>query len=198
MFAKMLVAWAALVICLTVQAQAQYDPLASDIFTLPDDMRKTSSLNTQNIYLNPYVDPLGIDPLMRPLDPEHTAEYLDKISGREYLAPFVPVQEDLRGNWKLDLLGGTPGVVELQLVQNQDAVFGRGTLSLAGSNSTVAISASGGTVKDVLYLDLVDAEALKLYRCTLTISKDFLSGSFTAFDARGRIWSGTAQGSRMA
>ena len=38
--AKMLVAWAALVICMTVQAQAQYDPLASDIFTLPDDMRK--------------------------------------------------------------------------------------------------------------------------------------------------------------
>lgn len=198
MFTKMLVAWAALVICLTVQAQAQYDPLASDIFTLPDDMRRTSSLNAQNIYINPYVDPLGIDPLMRPLDPEHTAEYLDKISGREYLAPFVPVQEDLRGNWKLDLLGGTPGVVELLLVQNKDAVFGRGTLSLAGSSSTVAISASGGTVKDVLYLDLVDAEELTLYRCTLTISKDFLSGSFTAFDAQGRAWSGTAQGSRVA
>ncbi len=198
MFAKMLVAWAALVICLTVQAQAQYDPLASDIFTLPDDMRRTSSLDTQNIYINPYVDPLGIDPLMRPLDPEHTAEYLDKISGREYLAPFVPVQEDLRGNWKLDLLGGTPGVVELLLVQNRDLVFGRGTLSLAGSSSTVAISASGGTVKDVLYLDLVDAKELTLYRCTLTISKDFLSGSFTAFDAQGRAWSGTAQGSRVA
>ena len=142
------------------------------------------------------MDPLGIDPLMRPLDTEHTAEYLNKISGREYLGPFVPVQEDLRGNWKLDLLGGMPGKAELQLVQNRDAVFGRGTLSLAGS--TIAVSASGGTVKDVLYLDLVDVQELMLYRCTLTISKDFLSGSVTAFDAQGRVWSGTAQGSRSA
>jgi hypothetical protein len=198
MSAKMLTAWAALVICMTVQAQAQYDPLASDIFTLPDDMRRTSSLNTQNIYINPYADPLGIDPLMRPLDPEHTAEYLDKISGREYLGLFAPVQEDLRGNWDLDLMGGMPGKVELLLVQNRDLVFGRGTLSLAGSGSTVAISASGGTVNDVLYLDLVDAKELMLYRCTLTISKDFLSGSFAAFDAQGRIWTGTAQGTRSA
>ncbi len=198
MSAKMLLAWAALVICLTVQGQAQYDPLASDIFTLPDDMRRTSSLDTQIVYFDPYADPLSIDPLMRPLDPEHTAEYLDKISGREYLGPFVPIQEDLRGNWKLDLMGGVPGKVELLLVQNRDAVFGRGALSLAGSSSAVAISASGGTVKDVLYLDLVNAEELMLYRCTLTISKDFLSGSFTALDAQGRVWSGTAQGSRSA
>ena len=45
--AKMLVAWAALVMVLTVQCQAQYDPLGSDIFTLPDDMRRTSSLDAQ-------------------------------------------------------------------------------------------------------------------------------------------------------
>jgi hypothetical protein len=196
MFAKMLVAWAALVMCLTLQAQAQYDPLASDIFTLPDDMRRTSSLDTQRIYIDSIVDPLGIGPLMRPLDPQHTAEYLDKISGREYLGPFVPVQEDLRGNWRLDLLGGASGMVELQLVQNRDAVFGRGTLSLPAS--THAVSASGRTVRDVLYLDLVNAEELTLYWFTLTISRDLLSGSFTAFDAQGRIWSGTARGSRTA
>ncbi len=195
MFAKMLVAWAALLMCLT-QAQAQYDPLASDIFTLPDDMRRTSNMDAQRIYIDPIMDPLRIDPLMRPLDPEHTAEYLNKNSGREYLGTFVPVQEDLRGNWKLDLLGGTPGTVELQLVQNRDAVFGRGTLSLPGS--THAVSASGRTVKDVLYLDLVNAEEPALYRFILTTDNDFLSGNFTAFDAQGRIWSGTAGGSRMA
>jgi len=134
--------------------------------------------------------------LMRPLDPEHTAEFLNRLSGREYLGPFVPVQEDLQGNWKLDLLGGMPGTVEMLLVLNRDAVIGRGTLSLAGY--TNAVSASGQAVKDVLYLDLVDAEKLTLYRCTLTISKDFLSGSFNAFDAQGRVWSGTARGSRLA
>jgi hypothetical protein len=180
---------------LTVQSQAQYDPLGSDIFTLPDDMRRTSSLDTLR-YFDSIADPLGLDPLMRPLDPEHTAEFLDKISGREYLGPFVPLQDGLRGNWKLDLQGGTPGKVDLLLVQNRDVVFGRGTLSLAGS--TNAVSASGQAVKEVVYLDLVNGEDLTLYRCTLTMSKDFLSGSFNAFDAQGRVWSGTIQGGRPA
>jgi hypothetical protein len=195
MFAKMLVAWAALVMVLTVQSQAQYDPLGSDIFTLPDDMRRTNSLDALK-YFDSRADPLGLDPLMRPLDPEHTAEFLDRISGPKYIAPFVPLQEELRGNWKLDLLGETLERVNLLLVQNRDAVFGRGTLSLAGS--TFAVSASGQKANDVLYLDLVNAEDLTLYRCTLTISKDFLSGSFNAFDVQGRVWSGTAQGGRSA
>ena len=196
MFAKMLIAWAAIVMCLSVQGQSQYDPLGSDIFTLPDDMRRTSSLDTQIVYIDPNKDPLSIDPLMRPLDPEHTTEYLNIISGRQYLGPFVPVQEDLRGNWNLDMMGGMPGKVELLLVQNRDAVFGRGIISLAGS--TNAVSASGQAVKDVLYLDIVNAQELTLYRCTLTMSKDFLSGSFNAFDAQGRAWSGTIQGGRSA
>ncbi len=195
MFAKMLVAWAALVMVLTVQSQAQYDPLGSDIFTLPDDMRRTSSLDTIK-YFDSRADPLGLDPLMRPLDPEHTAEFLDKISGPKYIAPFVPLQEDLRGNWKLDLLGETLGKVDLLLIQNRDAVFGRGTLSLAGS--TFAVSASGRAVKDVLSLDLLNMDDLTLYRCTLTVNQGILSGSFNAFDAQGRIWSGTAGGVRSA
>ena len=134
MSVKMLVAWAALVMVLTAQSQAQYDPLGSDIFTLPDDMRRTNSLDALK-YFDSRADPLGLDPLMRPLDPEHTAEFLDKISGREYLGPFVPAAQDLRGNWNLNLLGGMPGKVDLLLVQNRDAVFGRGTLSLAGSSN---------------------------------------------------------------
>jgi len=195
MFAKMLVAWAATVLCLSVPGQSQYDPLGSDIFTLPEDMRRTGSLDTLN-YFDSKADPLGLDPLMRPLDPEHTAEFLDKISGLKYIAPFVPLQEELRGNWKLNLLGAMPGKVDLLLVQNRDAVFGRGTLSLAGS--TNAVSASGQVVKDVLYLDLLNMDDLTLYRCTLSISKDFLSGSFNAFNAVGRVWSGQAQASRSA
>ncbi len=195
MFAKMLLAWAAIVLALVVQGQAQYDPLASDIFTLPEDMRRTSDLDAQKVYIDPNADPLGIDPLMRPLDPEHTTEYLDKIGSRTYLGPIVPATQDLRGNWNLNLLGSMPGKFELLLVQNRDVVFGRGTLSLAGC--TNAVSASGQAVKDVLYLDLINAEQMMLYRCTLTMSKDFLSGSFNVFDAQGQAWSGTIQGSRL-
>lgn len=195
MYAKTLMAWAVTVLALIVPGQAQYDPLGSDIFTLPDDMSRTSSLDALK-YFDSRADPLGLDPLMRPLDPEHTAEFLDKIRGRKYLGPFVPAAQELRGNWNLNLLGGMPGKVDLLLVQNRDAVFGRGTLSLAGSSN--ALSASGQAVKDVLYLDLINAEELMLYRCTLTMSKDFLSGSFLVFDAQGQAWSGIIQGSRAA
>lgn len=198
MYAKMLVAWAAIVICLSVsvQGQPQQDPLGSDIFTLPDDLRRTSSQDAPKVYIDPNADPLSIDSLMRQLDTEHTTEYLDRISGREYLGPIVPIAQELQGNWRLDLLGGMPGKVDLLLVQNRDAVFGRGTLSLAGTINDV--SASGWTAKDVLYLDLVNARDLILYRCTLTMSRDYLSGGFNAYDAQGRAWSGTIQGGRPA
>ncbi|OPY49831.1 MAG: hypothetical protein A4E49_02913 [Methanosaeta sp. PtaU1.Bin112] len=193
---KMLAVWAAVFLALISPGQAQYDPLASDIFALPGEKGTTSSLNAQKVYIDPNADPLGIDALMQPIDPEHSTEYLNKIGGRTYLGPFVPAAQDLRGNWHLLLQGGVPGETQLFLVQNRDAVFGRGNLYLAGSTSSV--SASGQAVKDVLYLDLINAETLVLYRCTLTMSKDFLSGSFAAFDAYGQAWSGTIQGSRSA
>jgi hypothetical protein len=165
MYAKIFMAWTFIFICLSMQAQSQYDPL-------------------------------GIDALMRPLDPEHTTEYLDQISSRTYLGPIVPASEDLRGNWNLNLQGGMPGIVDLLLVQNRDAVFGRGTMYFAGSAN--AISASGQAIEDVLNLDLVNGNQMTLYRCTLTISRGFLSGSFIALDAYGHAWSGTIQGSRSA
>jgi hypothetical protein len=89
-----------------------------------------------------------------------------------------------------------PGQVDLMLLQNRDAVFEWGTLSWG--SSTLAVSASGQILKDVLYLDLVTIEDLTLRRCTLTTSKDYLSGSFNAFDAYGRVWSGTFRGSRSS
>jgi len=193
MFVKMLLAWAVIALCLTIQAESQYDPLATDIYKIPTDLRRTNSLDDdQKVYIDPKSDPLGIDPLMRPLDPEHTWEYLEMISGGEYLGPYASSNEDLQGNWLLDILGGTSGKVDLQLLQNQNSVFGRGSLSLGGLTTTA--SASGTIVKDVLYLDLVSLEDLKLYRCALTISKDYLSGSYYAFDSYGGIRTGTVTG----
>ncbi len=78
----------------------------------------------------------------------------------------------------------------------RNAVFGRCSISLAGSISS--LSARGWTTKDKLYLDLVDVEAMILYRCSLTMSKDFLSGSYNAYDAQGRSWYGTLQDGRRA
>jgi len=195
---NILAIWAVVFLAMISPCQAQYDPLASDIFTLPGEKRSTGSLSAQ-VHTDTNADPLGIDALMQPLDPEHSIEYLNKISGRTYLGPFVPSAQDLSGNWHLLLHGGSPGEVQLLLVQNRDAVFGRGYMYLAGSAGMASsVSASGQAVKDVLYLDLIDAEKLVLYRCTLTMRTDFLSGGFAAFDARGQAWSGTIQGSRPA
>ena len=178
-----------------VQAQA-YDPLGSDIFLMPGESRAISGQDNVKTYIDPNADPLSIDPLMRPIDPQHSAEYLDKISGREYAGPFAQITQDLRGNWRLNLYGSLPGTADLTLVQNKDAVFGRGMLTSFGT--TKDLSASGWTAKDVLYLDMVDMQNMMLYRCTLTMSEDNLSGSFNAYDAQGGAWSGTIQGSRQA
>lgn len=184
-----------LMACLMMQAQA-YDPLGSDIFQMPGESRGAVSQDNVKRYIDPYADPLSIDPLMRPIDPQHSAEYLDKISGREYMGPFDPITQDLRGNWRLSLYGSMSGTIDLLLVQNKDAVFGRGVLTSAGTAKE--LSASGWTAKDVIYLDLVDMQNMILFRCTLTMNKDFLSGSFNAYDAQGAAWSGTMQGSRQA
>jgi hypothetical protein len=68
MFAKKLLAWGILVLCLIPQAESQYDPFGTDIFTAPKDLRRLSSPgdNYELVYLDPMADPLSIDPLMHP------------------------------------------------------------------------------------------------------------------------------------
>ena len=149
MFAKMLLTWGILLIFLTVQAESQYDPLGTDIVTIPTDLRRTSSLgdNDERVYLDPLADPLSIDPIMRQLDPQHTWEYLRKAGVRAYADPNLHQEVDLRGDWMLEL-------------------------------------------KDRALRHLI------LFRFTLTVSKDYLSGSYYAFDAQGGVWTGTATGRR--
>ncbi|HON34716.1 MAG TPA: hypothetical protein PLY52_00205 [Methanothrix sp.] len=180
--------------CLFVPAQG-YDPLGSEIFLLPGEQRVIGGQDSVKRIIDPYADPLGIEPLMRPIDPQHSAEYLDVISGRDHAGPFAIIALNLRGNWRMSMYGSMPGTIDLLLAQNKDAVFGRGILTSAGT--TKELSASGWTVKDVLYLDLVDLQNMMLFRCTLTMSESSLSGSFNAYDAMGGSWSGPMQGSRL-
>jgi hypothetical protein len=198
MMAKILMASALIAVMgMTLQGAAQADPLGTG-YTIPVDLRRTSSLgdNKPIVFFDPQADPLGIDPLMRPLDPEHTWEYLDRISGRAYLSPYIAPETDLRGRWALSLTGGMPGQADLMLLQDRNVILGRGTLASGGS--TLTATASGQISVDVLYLDLVSLEDLKLYRLTLTIGQDSLSGSYNAFDGLGRTWSGSVSGSRSA
>jgi hypothetical protein len=198
MTAKILMASALIMLIgMTMQGAAQADPLGTG-YTIPVDFRRTSSLGDDKpiVFFDPQADPLGIDPLMRPLDPEHTWEYIDKISGREYLGPYAIPVVDLRGRWTLRLTGGMPGQADLALLQDRNVILGRG--NLASSNSVFTATASGQIYGDVLYLDLVSLEDLRLYRLTLTMGQDSLSGSYNAFNGLGGTWSGSVSGSRSA
>ncbi len=180
---------ALLVACLSGQAGSQADPLAPDYLTDDQDPRRTTSLD-KYVILDPRLDPLSIDPLVRPLDPEHTAEYrqmLDRIGA-------VSAEEDLAGRWILELRDNLSRSLDLNLLQNGRVVFGRGDMIISGMGRQA--SASGLMSQDVLYLDIVSLDDETLYRCVLRPDSNSLSGSYYAFGPEGAVWSGTVSGSR--
>jgi hypothetical protein len=130
---------------------------------------------------------------MRSLDPEHSWEYLAKLRGRYYAGSGLLPEADLRGGWRLELQDSGLGYLDLTLMQNRDAVFGRGMLTKEGT--AVGCSATGQILWDVLYLDVLSQD-LHLYRCTLTIAENRLSGGYYAFDPFGSVWTGIIRGGR--
>jgi len=178
-----------LVACLEGQAASQTDPLAPDYLTENQDPRRATSLD-RYVILDPRLDPLSIDPLVRPLDPEHTAEYKQML---EEIGPLPP-EEELAGRWSLELRDNLSRVLDLSLLQNGRVVFGRGDMVVEGMSQMA--SASGLISQEVLYLDIVSLEDQTLYRCVLRPSMNSLSGSYYAFGPGGTIWSGTVRGSR--
>ncbi|HOT06255.1 MAG: hypothetical protein A4E45_00360 [Methanosaeta sp. PtaB.Bin039] len=198
MMLKILMALASIMLVgMTLEGAAEADPLGAG-YTIPVDLRRTSSLSDSVpiVFFDPRADHLGIDPLMRPLDPEHTWEYMDKISGRQYLRSYAIPAAHLRGRWAIHLTGGMPGQADLMLFQDGNVVLGRG--DLAFGSSSFSATASGQIYGDVLYLDLVSPEDLMLYKLTLTIGQNSLSGGYNAFNGLGGTWSGSASGKRVA
>lgn len=186
---KAISALALLVICLAGQARSQIDPLAPDYLTDNQDTRRATSLDRYAI-LDPRLDPLSIDPLMRPLDPEHTAEYLQRLGK---IGPLHP-EDNLEGMWRLELRDDVVRALDLSLLQNGRVISGRGDMT-AGQFSQPA-SASGLIYQGVLYLDVTSLDDQILYRCTLRPAVNSLSGSYYAFGPYGAVWSGTVRGSR--
>ncbi len=186
---KAISALALLVICLAGQAGSQIDPLAPDYLTDNQDPRRLTSLD-RYVILDPRLDPLSIDPLLRPLDPEHTAEYQQRLGEIGALPP----EDDLAGRWSLELRDSLVRTLDLNVVQNGRVVFGRGEM-IAGGVSQPA-SASGLISQDVLYLDIVSLDDQMLYRCVLRPGVNSLSGSYYAFGPQGAVWSGAVRGSR--
>jgi hypothetical protein len=186
---KVIFALALLTVCLAGQAGSQIDPLAPDYLTEDQDPRRTTSLD-RFVIIDPRLDPLSVDPLIRPLDPEHTAEYQQKL---KEIGPLT-AEDDLAGRWSLELRDNRLRTLDLNLLQNGRVVFGRGDM-IADGMSQMA-SASGLISQEVLYLDIVSLEDQTLYRCVLRPDTNSLSGSYYAFGPGGAVWSGTVSGSR--
>lgn len=186
---KAILALALLAVCLAGQAGSQIDPLAPDYLTENQDSRRATSLD-RFVILDPRLDPLSVDPLVRPLDPEHTAEYLQRLKEIGELPP----EDDLAGRWSLELRDSLVRSLDLNLLQNGRVVFGRGNM-ITGTVSQPA-SASGLISQDVLYLDVVSLDDQMLYRCVLRPGVNSLSGSYYAFGPQGELRSGTVRGSK--
>ncbi|NYT01400.1 MAG: hypothetical protein GKC10_01390 [Methanosarcinales archaeon] len=146
-------------------------------------------------FANPEGDPLELGPLMQPLDPHHTAEYLEKLRGTGYVGyPFTAL--DLGGYWTFELTDQRTMKADMLLLQNGWVVFGKGTITQNGV--TVTAACSGFIYQDALYLDLISVEDLSLYRCRLGLGRSYLYGGFYAFNAQGGTRTGTLTGRKAS
>ena len=98
------------------------------------------------------------------------------------------------GTWSLEIDVGTPIYSNITLVQSEDAVFGKG--EIMDGNDTQTAVASGSIKGDMLNLDLVSLENLRLYRLSMTVSENSVTGSNTAFSPSESPSTGPAKGLR--
>lgn len=98
------------------------------------------------------------------------------------------------GTWSLEIAAGTPVYANITLVQSEDAVFGKG--KIMDGNDTQTAVASGSIKGDMLNLDLLSLENLRLYRLSMTVSGGSVTGSNTAFSSSESPSTGPARGLR--
>ncbi|MGD0953024.1 MAG: hypothetical protein ABR985_11640 [Methanotrichaceae archaeon] len=98
------------------------------------------------------------------------------------------------GAWSLEIDAGTPIYANITLVQSEDAVFGKG--KIMGGNATQTAIASGSINSDMMNLDLVSPDNLRLYWLSLTVSGNSATGSNTAYSSSESPSTGPAKGLR--
>jgi hypothetical protein len=82
------------------------------------------------------------------------------------------------------------------LFQSGDTVFGKGEID-DGDGTMLETTASGKVASDKLTLDLVVPEKIILYRLSLTVNSDSLSGSYVEFSTEEEPATGTVAGMRV-
>jgi len=98
------------------------------------------------------------------------------------------------GTWSFEIDAGKPIYANVTLVQSEDAVFGKG--KIMDENDTQIAVASGSIKGDMLNLDLVSLEDLRLYRLSMTVRGNSVTGSDKAFSSSESPSTGPAKGLR--
>jgi hypothetical protein len=101
------------------------------------------------------------------------------------------------GSWSLELNDNEPHLANLTIFQDEDAVYGTGTIKL-DAGSVVTATASGTITDQELSLDLVSVEKVSLYRISMTVSGDSAIGNYVAFSPGEASITGNAKGVRAA
>jgi hypothetical protein len=98
------------------------------------------------------------------------------------------------GDWTLEIAAGKPIYANITLVQSEDAVFGKG--KIMDENNIQTAVASGSIKGNMLNLDLVLPDVLRLYRLSMTVTGNSATGSNTAYSTSESPSKGEARGFR--
>jgi hypothetical protein len=93
--------------------------------------------------------------------------------------------------WHLDLQDTKDRVIDLELYQSNDAVFGRGTIVVESVSQNV--TATGTVSGNKLALDILTSD-LSLFRLALTMSGKSISGDYHSYSASYVPGQGIAMG----
>lgn len=100
------------------------------------------------------------------------------------------------GIWSIDLKDTVDRHLDLSLFQNGDVIMGYG--SMTSENETQGVTVSGSVEGSEIDLSVTTMNTLDLYKLQLTSSGEAISGSYSAYEASGKTWSGTATGAAPA
>jgi len=104
---------------------------------------------------------------------------------------------NVAGRWRLEMADAASRSVELALYQSEDAMFGRGIMTLG--NDTQEVAASGSALGNKLVLDLVSIRDLSMFRLLMTVDARSASGNYNVFSASDPgARSGSVRGRRLA
>ncbi len=94
-------------------------------------------------------------------------------------------------NWSLNLMDSLERVVELQMSQSENVIWGRGTIAVG--DVVHAATATGTISGNKANLDIL-ADDLTLFRLYLTMNGKSLSGDYHGYSTSYTPWNGIAMG----